>query len=215
MNTNKSKLAFILYGIHYYEQFNHWMGWKVNIDFRKSIDNYKSYIYSFFEKYDIDTFISTYKSNYVNELLETYQPKNYLLNEFIKTKNHIEQKNDRLLESLDMCLSYEKYNNIKYKYYIITRFDLFFINTFDKLNIVKNKINLTYKTGCGKNKDLVDDNLYILTEGNLDQFIAICKKIPKHIWFHELHKYIEKLDINFMIDGTYYSHESPLYRFVR
>ncbi len=211
------KLAILFFGIHYLKNYKHWMPeWNPTIDFRKSVDNYKEYIFEYFNDYDIDTFFSTYESEKLLELVDTYKPKSYKTAVLDNNgKNHTPQRNERFIEVLELAKQYETEQNFQYDLYLITRFDLNFILDFNKLKVATDRLNISYRTGCGEDKNLVDDNFYIISQGNLDKLITIAKDIPKHIWFHKLHEYNGDFKINFMIDGFYYSHESPLYKFIR
>jgi hypothetical protein len=56
------KVALILFGISYEKNLNHWTGANYIIDFRKSFENYKKYIYNYFNNlgYEIDTYWSPF-----------------------------------------------------------------------------------------------------------------------------------------------------------
>jgi hypothetical protein len=52
------KIALILFGISYYENYKHWSGMKTIVDFRLSFENYKKFIYDYFINlgYNIDVY---------------------------------------------------------------------------------------------------------------------------------------------------------------
>ena len=50
----KEKIAILLYGISYLENFIHFKGRKLNIDYRNSIENYKEYLFEYYKNYDIE-----------------------------------------------------------------------------------------------------------------------------------------------------------------
>ena len=55
------KLALLLFGISYREYF-HWLSKRnVKIDYKKSLENYKTFIFEYFERlgYKIDVFFAT------------------------------------------------------------------------------------------------------------------------------------------------------------
>lgn len=210
------KLAILLFGIHYLNKYQHWMKWETNIDYRKSVDNYKKNIYHAFGDYYIDTFISSYVSDKQSELIETYNPKCLSFVEIDNNgKTNVEQRYDRFINGLKMIKEYQDAHNIEYDLYVMTRFDLLFLKTISSLDIQQDKINISYNTICGDDSSFVDDNLYILTKGNLEKFYKICEKIPKNIWFHNLNRYNGEYDINQLVKGAYYSHKSPLYKILR
>ena len=74
----KQTMAICLSGISYLENFHHWSGIKLDINYALYVKNIKTKIYSFFEKqYDIDTFICTNSSPKMEELLDIYNPIKY------------------------------------------------------------------------------------------------------------------------------------------
>jgi len=82
------KMALILFGISYIENYLHWSNMINIIDFRKSVDNYKHFILYFTSKYnfnEIDVFFATniLDDNIKLILLETYKPKKYI---FVKNE---------------------------------------------------------------------------------------------------------------------------------
>lgn len=208
------KLAILFFGIHYLQNYHHWMGWDCNIDHRKSIDNYQKYIFNFFkQKYDIDVFLSTHDSDILRDLENLYHPKQIIISQLDNNKTAIKQRRIRILEGI---YAIEKYDiDKKYDLCLLTRFDLEFIYNFERLNIMHDHINVSYKTGCGSDKSLLDDNFYIIDRRLLTKFKECIYNLPENIWLHNIHHYNKEMAFNPMIDGFYYSHESPLYRFVR
>ncbi len=204
-------MALMFFGIHYRPHYIHWMGWDCNVDFERSVANYKAHIFGFFkDDYKIDTFISSYKSDKDKLLIETYSPSEYVLHDFDNSKNSVEQRNARFNELLRMVNSYGEYD-----LYLITRFDLEFLMTFDKLKILEGKLNISYRTKIAEDIRFADDNFYVLTRGTLSKLIDIANRIPINLWYHEMPQFNRDFEINYMIDGVFASHESPLYKFLR
>lgn len=204
------KLALLFFGIHYLERYIHWTHWSVSIDFKQYFDNYKEHLFDYLEKQykEIDTYISSYHSEKEKLLLSIYHPTRYKFSNIRNGVDHTIQRNQRFLELIDLPQK-------EYDFYLITRFDLDFVGNFDMLKIDDNKINIPHKTGNFKDKDIIEDNFYIISAKCFDKFKNICKSIPLYESFHKLHYYNKELEINYMIDGFFYSFESPFYRFRR
>lgn len=213
--SDTNRIATLFYGIHYMNDYRHWMGWKTCVDFRKSIDNYRKYLLTFKNKIcQNDIFISTYDSDISSKLMEEYKPISNISIPFNEKINNVQAKYDRLLNGLSLIENYKKTNDLEYKWYIITRFDLFFKKNIESLSIMEDKINIPYRAKIG-NEIKDDDNLYIFSENMFYKFIECIKFHPSNIWLHEIQTYSNKLPINYMILGEYFSHESPLYNIIR
>jgi hypothetical protein len=93
-----NKMAVLLCGIHYQENFVHWSGQTQYIDFRYYIKNLKKYIYDYFnESYSIDTFICTNNSDIQNDLLNTYNPVSYFFTD--------ENKHTKILKIFELLFN--------------------------------------------------------------------------------------------------------------
>ena len=82
-----------------------------------------------------------------------------------------------------------------------------------KLNVDYNKINVICKAKCGDDDTIIDDNFYFMPYNKLEKFYNQINLIDEKMWAHEYNKYID--DINYLIDGKYYSHEIPVYNLLR
>lgn len=210
-----ARIALILFGIHYAENYKHWMQWTTNIDFRKSVENYKKYLFDYFEKQQcyVDVFCSTYISNIIPELVKIYCPKKIITCDFINSgKNHSKFRKERLVNGLKIAI---ETNNNDYNWYLLTRFDLYFLKQLEELNILNNQLNISYRSKLGADCGFDDDNFYLIPQNIAYKCLEIFANHPSDIWMHELHKYAKDLKINYMIDGCYWSHESPLYKIIR
>ena len=101
-------MALILFGISYLENYLHWSNTINLIDFSKSVDNYKHYIFDYFtSKYnfnEIDVFFATniLNDNIKSILLETYKPKKYI---FVKDETTpILSRNVKLKKAIEIKL---------------------------------------------------------------------------------------------------------------
>ena len=70
------KTAVGLFGIHYVQRLNHWMGWKHGVDFEKTVDVFKNQI---LKNLNPKYFISTYKSEKISNLMKAYYPHDSVL----------------------------------------------------------------------------------------------------------------------------------------
>lgn len=212
------RLALGLFGIHYLENYNHiWTGYNVKIDFRKSLDNYKEYIFEYFKDYKIDTFVSTYHSEFEDELFSNYQINDHRKLSIKTFTNNfpIVEKNGRFEKLLDLIINYQMSHYLSYDLCLITRFDLFFKLSFDKLNILENKLNYTCNIKYGDNL-FIDDNFYIISKNDIYNLKKLSNHIPENKWYHEINNYNKGIfEINPMIEENYFSHENPLYNFTR
>jgi hypothetical protein len=138
------KIAFLLCGLSYYENFNNWRVGETVVDFKLSYDNYKYILYDYFENlgYTIDTFICTNNisnKNKEKELLELYKPVKYCFVDTIKGNNYT-NSNYKIKINIEQLKKYCKDNNTTYDYILITRFDLYFNISFECISINYNMI---------------------------------------------------------------------------
>jgi len=86
----KKKIALLLFGISYKENYQHFSGRKMKIDYKNSLENYNKFIFEYYKKlgYEIDVFISTNKHKNINNLIKDYKPKNIYIRKS-KIRNHI------------------------------------------------------------------------------------------------------------------------------
>jgi hypothetical protein len=205
------KVAAGLFGIHYITGLQHWMYWNLLVDYKKCYENNKEFLYN---DIDVDFYSSTYFSEKTIELLNDYKFTNIKLQNINnKIENEIGnnwiKRNKRFKETIKLILD----SNIEYDYVILTRYDVWFKQNPLKLNVDYSKINVICKAKCGPVNTIIDDNFYFMPYGKLEQFYDKINLIDERIWAHEYDKYID--DINYLIDGNYYSHEIPVYTLLR
>ena len=150
------KLAVLLFGISKIKKYNHWTGNKYYVDYEKSYENYKQFIFDYFESigYDIDIYFTTNILHDENKkkLCEKYKPIKY---NFIENKtDNIKSRNEKLDNVIDLCLN----NGLIYDLILITRFDLLFQKKFDESNINFDKFNIV---SILEKPDLICDNFYL------------------------------------------------------
>jgi len=203
------KVALILFGISYEKNLNHWTGANYIIDFRKSFENYKKYIYNYFNNlgYEIDVYIGTniLDDNNLTDLLNMYKPIKYTM---IKNEHHIISKNSKILAAIKCCLD----SKIEYEDCIITRFDLLFQKDFTNFKIDLNRINIV---SVLENPYVIDDNLYIFPYKLLTKFYKLVED-NQYNSFHFLEKQILKIsEINYILNERKLVADLSFYKIVR
>jgi hypothetical protein len=205
------KVAVGLFGIHYLEELNHWMNWKLRVDYEDGFENNKKILYN---TIDVDFYSSTYFSEKLNNLIKDYkftalklQHIENILEDDIN--NNWKKRNKRFKETIELILN----SNIQYEYVILTRYDIGFSSNPLEFNIDKEKINVTCKMFSASEPYLIDDNFYFLSYANLNNFYKEIINIDERLWAHCYHNYID--NFNFLVDGLHYTHNMPIYKFLR
>lgn len=211
-DIQNKNIAIGFFGISYKNNYNHWMGWKTNPDWRNT--NYKSSLYKLLVKNNnnIKHFLSTYQHDLENELLSDFNPQAYKLNNF-QEGSWVYYRHCRFKEVLNLFPDY-------FDYYIMTRFDLSF--NYDNLfncKISDSSINVTSKHGVGEDIDLQCDYFYMFDQTMLEIFKSFINTLPPDngdiCYYHKLHRLKNAPRFSYMIDGSYYSHNCPIWRIVR
>jgi hypothetical protein len=182
----KKNIALLLSGLHYKENYEH-LRFKYNIDYKKYVKNIKTKIYGYFDKdYNIDTFIVTGPTEKLNELLDTYSPVKYdidennnLLSEYLPTTS-LQQNNSciKKLKAIKLLLNYINETNKQYDVVIMTRFDIYIIKELTHVDL--NKFNIV---SVLEKEHLICDNLYIFPIKYLTSFFILF--IKNYIKFEE------------------------------
>ena len=134
------KLAVLFFGMSKAEYDNYWYNKRYLIDYEKSYENYKQYIFEFFKRkgYDIDVYFTTNALNDADrsEICKKYNPVhcNFIHNH----PHHIIGRNSKIINVMDLCLE----SGNAYDLVLITRFDLLFQKDFNKSNIHFDKFNM-------------------------------------------------------------------------
>lgn len=166
------KLAVLLFGLSKCE-YTHWVNKKYVIDYEKSYENYKEFIFDYFSKkgYDIDVYFTTntLEDKDKKEICEKYKPICCSFMENTNTGNININRNKRFNEVIDLCLT----SGIHYDLVLITRFDLLFQKDFAKSNIQLDKFNLV---SILEKPNGICDNFYLLPYPYLQPFSTIVKR---------------------------------------
>lgn len=198
------KLALILFGISYAEHIKHWTGKELSINYKTSVDNYKQYLFKYFENlgYDIDIFLSTYKSKKSKELLDTYKPKKYNLFPPLKytKKNKRIGKNSNIIKAIEIAIKHSKNINYKYDLCVITRFDLNFMIDFNEKN-VNIKTDMFNVVSQLRVHELICDNFYIIPWSMIKNFYFVLKRHGLNRSHHHIKERIESFaSINYILN---------------
>lgn len=196
------KLAVLLFGISLNDNYRNWLRRRkregirqFNVDYRKSLDNYKEYIFDYFKKkgYEIDIFFSTNifaNNDDCNELIQTFNPVGF---SFVRgSVDRVNARHTKIKSVIELCLNSKN----EYDHILITRFDLLFKKDFDSVNIDMDKFNtvtILEKPSC------ICDNFYILPYKFLEKFNDIVKKVKNgHLYKNLLDREIGKDNINYI-----------------
>ena len=184
-----SKIALLLFGISYLDNYQHWHPNKLiyNIDWKDSFENYQNFIIQYFQKkgFQVDIFLVSNKIDALEQkkLLEAYKPIKY---DFIENKENIWSSRNRKVDRvIDLCLE----SNINYKMVCITRFDLQFQKNFNTCLIDENAFNIVSQL---EKPELLCDNFYIIPYKYIHLFSKLVKgKLDDN--FHKIKKISKKL----------------------
>jgi hypothetical protein len=163
-----SNVALCLKGIAYNTNYINCLG--------KNIIDYKNYDYVFKtnilnplkQKYGkVDIYLSTYSSEKNKEILDYYNPMNYI---FIEDNNQIVNKNlSAHINHFTNLNNLIENSNINYDIIIYTRFDISLYHKITYLDI-KNTLNSIFYHGDLNNITGCDDNLFIITNEDFTFF---------------------------------------------
>jgi len=192
------KLALLFFGMSKIE-YIHWRNQsKYTIDYEKSYENYKKFIFEFFESkgYDIDVYFTTNILSEVDKqkICKLYNPVEC---DFIENKNNnIKSRNVKLDRVIDLCID----SGIAYDLILITRFDLLFKKDFETSNIKLDSFNLVsiLERPC-----LICDNFYLFPFRYLQPFSSMVKKNMDsnfHYIQEVLYNVINKSSVNYILN---------------
>lgn len=201
-----------MFGIHYQEQLQHWMGWITKVNYKSVLQNNSTHLFSKF----IPTFFSaTYFSPMVSELIEDFNFRTLKLKTVNNVGSNVLEESFRIrntifLDTAQLILD----SNETYDYVLLTRYDLFFkyspLTTIDT-----DKITLLCRAKWGTAEDLVDDNFYFMPYSKLKFFCEIVWNIPVTVSSHTYEHYFPPTEFSYVVEGKFYSHEIPIYHIQR
>jgi hypothetical protein len=213
------KLAIGLFGIHYIGDLNHWMNWITAVDYTQTYNNNKQYLYDDFASggNSLDFYSATYTSSKLEDLKQDYKFRSLSIHTINNTvSNDLTQsfirRNKIFKRTVKLILDNK---NKDYDFVMFTRYDMNFKLPVISLDIDFNKINLFYRAKWGDESNLCDDNFYFMPYSKLQYFYDQISMIDESICGHEYHLYFKPNDLHYMVDGAYFSHESPVYEINR
>ena len=167
------------------------------------------------QKYEVETYITTYMHNELLELIKHYDSKITTIIKSDKSEQiltYIKSLKQLVNEDLDVIIS--------------TRFDIFFNQNFDELNFDFFKFNFLFKeTDWWDNYKFTTDNFYIFPKEYLQNFIECIEELYKtpprnnckdmHGMYNFISKKISEDNIHFISDNHMISNVNEFYKLTR
>lgn len=217
------KVALLLRGLTYKEQYIHHTGRILKIDYRVNLDKIKSQIIEPLKnKYDLDIFLVSYK----NSLDEADIMKDFdcINADFLPEEG--QTQTDNLLAGLRLIYrkGEDRYNPQKYDFIVITRFDINLLMNIDDINYDEDKFNFIWSEQTQDGQ--IGDCMFFLNGEYLLPFINALNMYSKTTYIKSIHfikpyieRYISKQNINIIFDDFWDSNtdyrSNPLYKIIR
>jgi len=207
------KLAVLLFGMSKMD-YIHWYTKEIYIiDYEKSYENYKKFIFDFFENkgYDIDVYFTTNMLDDKNkkEICEKYKPIKY--NCIENGEDQTKSRNEKLNNVIDLCLN----SGFTYDLILITRFDLLFQKEFDKSNIDFDKFNIV---SILEYSNVICDNFYLFPYKYFQIFSNIVKQnlnVSFHYIQEDLYNKLNIKSVNYILNENVNISSLSFYKIVR
>jgi len=239
------KIALCFFGISYKENYDHWMAdWFNGVDWRQNNYRETLFHLLDESNHSVDVFFSTYNSPLNQELLMDLKPKNMVFNDFVahpsdedikkydihpldRMPHAFIQRNRRFKEVINLVPKDE------YDFIIMIRFDLHLLEQLAIIDVDTQSLNVSSRWCNGEHcfddqgrPQQICDNFYIIPKGVVEDFVNFIESIPDDYSYHHLHQDVDDKnnhhrqstdcpDINFMIEGNYWSHTCPVYGIMR
>lgn len=207
------KLALLLFGLSKSGENYHGKNKSYVVDYEKSVENYKTHIYKYFEErgYEIDVYMATnpLSLSLENKLCQTYKPVDYCLVE--NGSNHYNSRNKKVKSVLEICINYER----EYDLVLMTRFDLMFQKDFNKSNIHLDKFNLV---SILEQPTYICDNFYLFPYKYIHDFLKIVDlNIDKchHFIQDQLYSTFGESNFNYILNEKTFIRNLSFYKIVR
>ncbi len=183
------KAALLLRGISYMENYKGNM-----IDFRMNFDNFQSTIINSLQNigFDVDTYYTTYKHEYTDELEFMFKPKKTLYTQYTL------QHNDKyVINGMKTVLDLVSDKYQEYDIIIMTRFDIllkdYWNNVFKNIDIFGNIVFCSFASSDNRQNVYTDDNIIIVPSmlyksfyEVIDQFSKIQGRLLHHLLYQKL-----------------------------
>ena len=203
------KIAAALFGMHYNQDYDHWCFGKTKLDYRRVIKNNQQVLWSNNEFTSVDFYGSTYDSPVIDQLKQDYNFKEVLIHNFDNGPGSVVCRNRRFIEVLNLV----KKNYQDYDYTVVTRFDLYFIDNPFAKNVVADRVNVLYRAKWGDDDSICDDCFYYIPRLKFLEFVECIANLSIDTHSHTYNQHYG--DFHYMVDGCYYSHQSPIYHINR
>lgn len=113
--------------------------------------------------------------------------------------------------AIELCLNYQKTNNINYDYFIITRVDLLILNDLCESNINLDCLNIVSECNIEPG---ICDNFYLLPRKYIDEFLSVIKNTDEV--HHTLkYKFQDIFDINYILNEKKLINDLSFYKLIR
>ena len=233
------RIALILRGIHYLENYQHRYGIPTyTIDFHDTLPSIQENIINAFELqgHMVDVFLLSYHSKFESELIDILKPKRYHFTEYKPIPLGKAQEDigyplmlDYHINAIDMIEEYEVKNNIQYDNLLITRFDLYYYKKITEIELDHTCINYPFMHMAGPHRNILssEDNLIYFPRNKatmIKEALIYLKnnlyEARRHIWYntHNLGEYLlnkgETIKYLFVEKGDG-AHDYPIYKFGR
>ena len=187
MLENKN-IAILLRGISYQKNYQHYMADSVSpdIDFRKCFPSFRSNILQCLKGFT-GVFITTYATIHSAKLKQKYFPAylNLKTGDSTSTTGSCLKTGEIIREDLNLLLDeveeYEKHNNLKFDYFLLTRLDAAFDAPISTLKLNFNKFNFLCPTASSNpaNRGLItnDDNFFFFPKKMYAPFRSAVKNL--------------------------------------
>jgi hypothetical protein len=208
------KLALLLFGVSLEINRNWQYGTLYSVDYNNSYDNYKKYIFDYFNSkgYDIDVYISTnsFRENKdIKEFTDKYKPvKCSFINDCEDCEDIVLSRNKMLESVIDICV---KEGN-DYDLVLITRFDLLFQKDFANSNIDFDKINIV---SILEKPNLICNNFYLFHYKYLEDFRKVIRKCANINHCNIKHDLEKITPINYILNENCDIAELSFYKIIR
>jgi hypothetical protein len=200
-------IAICIKGVHYMNGENNWY-----IDYEKQINNFYEMIVNPL-KIDgniIDIFLSTYQSNKLDNLKDSYKTNEVYIQEFNIDECRFDAQYKHHMTLYNNVKKYSLKNNIQYDLIITTRFDLEMNHHITKIQLKYDTFNISFKQPYGD----ADDCLWVFPGNDIDIVISALEHMrSENKQLHKIESYYTK-KINFLVSVDYYS-EHPIFNLKR
>ena len=113
--------------------------------------------------------------------------------------------------AIELCLNYQKTNNINYDHFIITRVDLLILKDLCESNINLDCLNIVSECEI---EPLICDNFYLLPRKYIDEFLSVIKNTDEV--HHTLkYKFRDIFDINYILNEKKLINDLSFYKLIR